>query len=84
MQEEMALRKELTPEALIPITKKLVGQAERAGCGARFAGAGAGGSLWAIGGKKNIERLGEKWKETLVPVKGAKVLNCGIDPAGVM
>jgi D-glycero-alpha-D-manno-heptose-7-phosphate kinase len=84
LQEEMALRKELTPEALIPITKKLVGQAERAGCGARFAGAGAGGSLWAIGGKKNIERLGEKWKETLVPVKGAKVLDCGIDSAGVM
>jgi len=83
LREEMALRKELTPEALIPVTKKLVGQAERAGCGARFAGAGAGGSLWAIGGKKNIERLGEKWKETLAPVKGAKVLDCGIDPVGV-
>jgi D-glycero-alpha-D-manno-heptose-7-phosphate kinase len=83
LQEEMALRKKLTPEALIPITKKLVCQAERAGCGARFAGAGAGGSLWAIGKKKNIEYLGKKWKETLAPVKRAKVLDCRIDSAGV-
>jgi D-glycero-alpha-D-manno-heptose-7-phosphate kinase len=83
LREEMALRKKLTPEALIPITKKLVGQAERAGCGARFAGAGAGGSLWAIGEKKNIERLGEKWRETLETVKSAKVLDCRIDSSGV-
>ncbi len=83
LQEEMALRQELTPEALIPTTKKLVGQAEHTGCGARFAGAGAGGSLWAIGGTKNIERLGKKWKETLAPVKGAKVLDCKIDFKGV-
>jgi D-glycero-alpha-D-manno-heptose-7-phosphate kinase len=81
--EEMALRRKLTPEALIPITKKLVGQAERAGCGARFAGAGAGGSLWAVGGMKNITRLRKVWTETLAPVKGAKVLDCEIDSAGV-
>jgi len=83
LQEEMALRKELTPEALIPVTKKLVGQAERAGCGAKFAGAGAGGSVWAIGGTKNIERLGKKWEGTLGSIKGARVLDCGIDPVGV-
>lgn len=83
LEEEMRLRKELTPEALIPITKKLIDQAIRAGCGARFAGAGAGGSVWALGGMENIQRLKEIWTNTLATVRSAKVLKCGIDPAGV-
>jgi D-glycero-alpha-D-manno-heptose-7-phosphate kinase len=83
LQEEMALRRKLTPEALIPITSKLVRQAEHNGCGARFAGAGAGGSLWAIGRLRNIERLRKTWEVALAPVKGAKILDCGIDSAGV-
>lgn len=83
LQEEMRLRKELTPEALIPITEKLVDQAIRSGCGARFAGAGAGGSVWALGDMENIQRLKEIWTNTLATVRGAKVLKCGIDPAGV-
>jgi D-glycero-alpha-D-manno-heptose-7-phosphate kinase len=83
LQEEMALRGKLTPESLIPITKKLVGQAVREGCGARFAGAGAGGSLWALGGMKNIQRLRRKWEETLAPVKGGKILDCQVDTKGV-
>lgn len=83
LREEMALRKELTPEALVPITAELVRQAEHAECGARFAGAGAGGSLWALGEEKNIRRLREMWKDTLAPVKSAKVLACEVDPIGV-
>jgi D-glycero-alpha-D-manno-heptose-7-phosphate kinase len=83
LQEEMALRKKLTPEALIPITDKLIEQAERVGCGARFAGAGAGGSLWAIGMIKDIRRLRTLWENTLRPVKEAEILTCEIDPLGV-
>ena len=45
LKEEMSIRREITPDALIPITGKLIDQAEKTGCGARFAGAGAGGSL---------------------------------------
>ena len=83
LQEEMALRKKLTPEALIPVTDKLIDQAGRAGCGARFAGAGAGGSIWAIGVMKNIRQLRTLWGDTLRPVKQAKILDCEIDPLGV-
>ena len=83
LKAEMALRKKLTPEALIPVTAKLVKQAEDTGCGARFAGAGAGGSLWALGGVENIGELKKKWEKTVSSVKGAKVLDCEVDPTGV-
>ena len=83
LREEMALRKNLTPEALTPVTTKLVRHAEHAGCGARFAGAGAGGSIWALGKEKNIQRLRKIWEEALAPVRSAKVLHCQVDPLGV-
>jgi D-glycero-alpha-D-manno-heptose-7-phosphate kinase len=83
LREEMALRKELTPEALIPIIEKMVNQAEHEGCGARFAGAGAGGSLWAIGETKDIQQLKKIWEKTLAPVKEARILDCEVDPYGV-
>jgi D-glycero-alpha-D-manno-heptose-7-phosphate kinase len=83
LKEEMALRREITPEALIPVTEKLVEQAEHLGCGARFAGAGAGGSLWALGAIENIEELKKKWGMTLSRVKGAGLLNCEVDPEGL-
>ncbi len=84
LRAEMALRKKLTPEALVPITDRLVKQAERAGCGARFAGAGAGGSLWAIGEEEGIQNLTEKWESTLAPIQGAGVLKCRVDSRGVL
>ena len=83
LQEEMALRRTLTPEALIPITERLGAQAEREGCGARFAGAGAGGSIWALGEIKNIRRLRKIWEETLETVRDARILDCEVDPHGV-
>jgi len=83
LQEEMALRKKLTPETLIPVTAKLVRQAERVGCGARFAGAGAGGSLWALGETEDIKRLRKIWANTVAPIRGARILECTVDPAGV-
>jgi D-glycero-alpha-D-manno-heptose-7-phosphate kinase len=83
LREEMALRREITPEALIPVTGRLIQQAEDAGCGARFAGAGAGGSLWAIGESGPIQHLKKTWKETLEGVPGGEVLDCAIDPSGV-
>ncbi len=83
LQEEMALRKEITPEALIPITEKLRDQAENQGCGARFTGAGAGGSLWALGQIEDIRKLREMWEKILVSVKDARVLDCEVDPVGV-
>ncbi len=83
LREEMSIRREITPEALTPFTKKLIEEAEDAGCGARFAGAGAGGSLWAVGKIERIGQLKGRWGATLAQVKGAKILDCKIDPAGV-
>ncbi len=83
LKEEMALRKKLTPEAMIPTTAKLIKQAERAGCGARFAGAGAGGSLWALGNTEDIQRLKKRWENTISLIKGAKILDCEVDTTGV-
>ncbi|HYQ60322.1 MAG TPA: hypothetical protein VEP29_04690 [Desulfatiglandales bacterium] len=83
LREEMAVRREITPDALIPVTDKLIRQAEEAGCGARFAGAGAGGSIWALGEKKNIQELKTIWRSTLAPIRGAGILDCAVDPKGV-
>ena len=84
LHEEMAVRRDITPDALIPVTHKLIRQAEEAGCGARFAGAGAGGSVWALGEKKKIQELKTLWRSTLVPIRGAGIFDCAVDPRGVL
>ena len=83
LREEMALRREITPEALDDVTEKMVTAAESIGCGGRFAGAGAGGSVWALGNKANITALRQKWQELLAPIKDAQILDAGIDSEGV-
>jgi len=83
IREEMSLRRDITPEAMTPVTEELIGMAEDAGCGARFTGAGAGGSLWAIGDVEHIDALKERWGARLSKIKGAGILACGVDPSGV-
>lgn len=84
LREEMAIRREITPDALIPVTDKMIALAEETGCGARFAGAGCGGSVWALGEKRRIEKLKAVWSTHLRKVKGARLLECSIDPLGVI
>ena len=83
LKEEMAIRRKITPDALIPITEELISQAENIGCGARFAGAGGGGSLWALGEKDRIRDVRRMWDKTLAPVRGGRVLECAVDSNGV-
>ncbi len=83
IREEMSVRREITPEALTPATKELIDVAENAGCGARFTGAGAGGSLWAMGERENIDELKTIWETMLAQIKGAAILDCRVDPSGV-
>ncbi|MEW6669999.1 MAG: galactokinase [Thermodesulfobacteriota bacterium] len=83
LRDEMAVRREITPDALIPITAELIDQAETAGCGARFAGAGGGGAVWALGSLPRIRRLRAIWSSILAPLQGAGILECGVDPRGV-
>ena len=82
LRKEAALRKEITPEALTPLTDRLVTEAEKTGCGARFAGAGAGGSVWALGEIDAIQRLRTNWGIALKSMKGGEILNCRIDGTG--
>ena len=70
LREEMALRKEITPEALDDATEKMVTAAESIGCGGRFAGAGAGGSVWALGSKANITALRREMAGIVITHKG--------------
>jgi len=83
LRMEMALRREITPEALDPVTDKMITLAENAGCGGRFAGAGAGGSVWALGKNGNINALKSQWQELLEPIAAAKILDAGIDAEGI-
>jgi D-glycero-alpha-D-manno-heptose-7-phosphate kinase len=53
------------------------------GCGARFAGAGGGGSVWAIGEPDAILSLRDLWDDILKRVGNGKILDCRIDPDGV-
>ena len=82
LRKEMALRREITPDALIPLTEDLILMAEELGCGARFAGAGGGGAIWALGEKEKIMKLRKRWVSILAPIKGGKVLDCTIDGRG--
>ena len=84
IKEEMKLRRRITPDALIPETSKLIKDAEKKGCGARFAGAGAGGSVWALGEPEDINRLKNKWEMDLAKINGAYILQCAVDPNGVL
>ena len=85
LNEEVNIRRELTPDAFIPITEKLIDQAQELGCGARFAGAGAGGSVWAIGGEPDdIKKLRNMWKTSISNIENAEILDCGVDPEGLI
>lgn len=83
LREEMSVRRDITPDALIPETRSLIDAAEIAGCGARFAGAGAGGAVWAIGPEGRIPELRSRWEEALASVKGGRILDCSVDTRGV-
>ncbi len=83
LRDEVAIRRGITPEAFTTVISKLIEKSEEIGCGARFAGAGGGGSVWAIGETHAIKRLRGGWEDILRPIRNGKILNCAIDPDGV-
>ncbi len=83
LRKEVALRREITPQAFTPVITRLILEAERAGCGARFAGAGGGGSVWALGQVDDIRELREVWAHILKRTKKGAILDCAVDPVGV-
>jgi D-glycero-alpha-D-manno-heptose-7-phosphate kinase len=83
LRNEVAIRKEITPEAFTPITTRLVQESETVGCGARFAGAGGGGTVWALGEIDDIQELREIWAHILKGTNKGRILECAVDPVGV-
>ncbi|MEX1297472.1 MAG: galactokinase [Desulfotignum sp.] len=81
---ETRLRQDMTPDVMDDTGKKLFGAACDHLCGARFTGAGGGGCLWAVGGRKEIASLTESWQSILDTVPEAKLLNTRIDPQGIL
>ncbi|MEX1300917.1 MAG: galactokinase [Desulfotignum sp.] len=84
MIRETRLREDMTPDVMDDTGKKLFGAACDHLCGARFTGAGGGGCLWAVGGRKEIASLTESWQSILDTVPEAKLLNTRIDPQGIL
>jgi D-glycero-alpha-D-manno-heptose-7-phosphate kinase len=83
LREEVAIRREITPEAFTTVIDRLIRESEEMGCGARFAGAGGGGSVWALGEADAIERLRGVWEKVLKSTRQGRILDCAIDPDGV-
>ena len=61
LRQEMDIRRNITPDALVPETRTLIDVAEAEGCGARFTGAGGGGTVWAIGSRACMQALKTRW-----------------------
>jgi D-glycero-alpha-D-manno-heptose-7-phosphate kinase len=59
---ELALRSQLIPEILPDDDKILVKTAVETGCGAKIAGHGEGGCIWAIGPKESINETKQRWE----------------------
>jgi D-glycero-alpha-D-manno-heptose-7-phosphate kinase len=83
MRDEVAIRREITPEAFTPVISRLIEESEALGCGARFAGAGGGGSVWTLGESEAIQKLRGVWENVLKSTKHGRILDCSIDPDGV-
>ena len=83
MNQETALRRELTPDVLDEMGAELVAAAVAGGCGARFTGAGGGGCIWALGSAEAVASLKERWQRVLAARPGARLLRFNIDAEGV-
>lgn len=83
MNQETAIRIEMTPDVLDPMGERLVRAAIEAECGARFTGAGGGGCLWAIGEIENIDTLRKIWEKALTGREGACLLEMKIGSDGL-
>jgi D-glycero-alpha-D-manno-heptose-7-phosphate kinase len=84
MNRETAIRKSMTPQVLDAMADRLAADAREGGCGARFTGAGGGGCLWALGESDAVTALKPVWEKRLATRPAAGLLDCRVDPRGVM
>jgi D-glycero-alpha-D-manno-heptose-7-phosphate kinase len=83
MRRETELRRQLTPEVMEELGRKLAAAARRCDCGARFTGAGGGGCLWAIGPAAAVKRLRPIWQGILSERRGAHLLDVKVAAQGL-
>ncbi|MFW6334508.1 MAG: galactokinase [Desulfosalsimonas sp.] len=83
MNRETRIRRQITPHVVDDIGAALIEAAEAANCGARFAGAGGGGCLWALGPQQAISGLRSDWEKIVKTRPGASVLETRVDPEGI-
>jgi len=84
MNRETSIRRKMTPEVLDDMGEALVKSGKEKNCGVRFAGAGGGGCIWALGHIEDIEKLRSTWNNILTTRKDALLLNVGIDSEGLL
>lgn len=82
MEEELALRRELNSDLITESAELFIEEALAASCGVRFAGAGAGGCIWALGDIEEITKLESKWRVLCDEIDGSKLLNTDISRIG--
>jgi len=83
MNQEVNLRREMTPDVLDEVGVELVDSAVESKCGARFTGAGGGGCIWAIGEAENIEKLIKSWSKIISERDEAELIDFSIDYEGL-
>jgi D-glycero-alpha-D-manno-heptose-7-phosphate kinase len=84
MNQEVDLRRRMTPGVLDVIGRRLVAAARRCGCGARFTGAGGGGCLWALGEADDLSRLRPLWQDILGARRQARLLEARVAAEGLI
>jgi len=83
MNKETEIRRRITPDVVNDVGAALLESAIKDNCGARFAGAGGGGCLWALGTKESIKSLRPVWEKIVAMHPDGAVLDAGIDWKGV-
>ncbi|MFP3998559.1 MAG: galactokinase [Desulfobacterales bacterium] len=83
MNHETEIRRDLTPQVVDETGAALIEAAVARNCGARFAGAGGGGCIWAIGPAEAISKLRREWTAVAGQRPGAAILETGVDTQGV-
>jgi D-glycero-alpha-D-manno-heptose-7-phosphate kinase len=84
LAREMEIHRRIRPESLTEASARFVDLALDHGCGARYAGAGNGGCVWAIGLPDRIVRLRGAWRLLAEGIPGAGLLDCTITERGVV
>ncbi|MFW6284225.1 MAG: galactokinase [Desulfosalsimonas sp.] len=83
MNRETELRRRITPHVVDEVGAALIEAAAEQDCGARFAGAGGGGCLWALGPADAIASLRPQWETIVSGRPGGAILEAPVAAEGL-